>query len=154
MSSTPIVIATPPPPPEGQLQDYSVDQLAGAVVLVLGAVASLLLVLWQSKCLCKVNLCYIFQCERRPPSEEEMLSLRDQAKKLKEVKDKEDKILQKEDKILKDTQALKDKNARSTDIESLIPPSGLIPPPKSPKIQINIEEDIIKDEDSKLADLT
>ena len=81
-----------------------------------------------------------------------MLSLRDQAKKLKEVKDKEDKILQKEDKILKDTQALKDKNARSTDIESLIPP--LIPPPKSPKIQINIEEDIIKDEDSKLADLT
>jgi len=34
---------------EGQLQDYSVDQLAGAIVLVLGAVASLLLVVWQSK---------------------------------------------------------------------------------------------------------
>ena len=33
----------------GQLQDYSVDQAAGAVVLVLGAVASLLLVIWQSK---------------------------------------------------------------------------------------------------------
>ena len=54
----------------GQLQDYSVDQAAGAVVLVLGAVASLLLVVWQSKCHCKVNLCYIFQCERRPPNEE------------------------------------------------------------------------------------
>ena len=73
---------------EGQLQDYSVDQLAGAVVLVLGAVASLLLVLWQSKCLCKVNLCYIFQCERRPPSEEEMEGLKEQREKLKEKKDK------------------------------------------------------------------
>tara|TARA_R110000751_G_scaffold44238_1_gene101351 strand:+ start:1392 stop:1802 length:411 start_codon:yes stop_codon:yes gene_type:complete len=90
--SAPIVIS-PPPPPEGQLQDYSVDQLAGAVVLVLGAVASLLLVLWQSKCLCKVNLCYIFQCERRPPSEEEMIGLKQQAKELadKAKKDKEDK---------------------------------------------------------------
>ena len=67
----------------GQLQDYSVDQAAGAIVLVLGAVASLLLVIWQSKCHCKMNLCYIFQCERRPPSEEEMKGLKDQAKKLK-----------------------------------------------------------------------
>ena len=72
---------------EGQLQDYSVDQLAGAIVLVLGAVASLLLVLWQSKCLCKVNLCYIFQCERRPPSEEEMEGLKEQREKLKNKKE-------------------------------------------------------------------
>ena len=131
MSATPIVISQPPPP-EGQLQDYSVDQLAGAVVLVLGAVASLLLVLWQSKCLCKVNLCYIFQCERRPPSEEEMMSLRDQAKKLKDEKEakdradtqaKQNKILKKEDKILKGEKKIE------RDIESLIPP-------KSPKIEI------------------
>tara|TARA_R110002020_G_scaffold81229_1_gene202041 strand:+ start:370 stop:732 length:363 start_codon:yes stop_codon:yes gene_type:complete len=67
----------------GKLQNYSVDQAAGAVVLVLGAVASLLLVIWQSKCHCKMNLCYIFQCERRPPSEEEMKGLKDQAEKLK-----------------------------------------------------------------------
>ncbi len=71
---------------EGQLQDYSVDQAAGAIVLVLGAVASLLLVIWQSKCHCKMNLCYIFQCERRPPSEEEMENLKDQAQKLKDKK--------------------------------------------------------------------
>ena len=98
--STPIVISAPPPPPEGQLQDFSVDQAAGAVVLVLGAVASLLLVLWQSKCLCKVNLCYIFQCERRPPSEDEMVSLKDQAKKLKEKQDKEKQDKEKEDETL------------------------------------------------------
>ena len=67
----------------GQLQNYSVDQAAGAVVLVLGAVASLLLVIWQSRCFCSVNLCYIFRCERRPPNEEEMKGLKDQAAKLK-----------------------------------------------------------------------
>tara|TARA_R110000822_G_scaffold31173_2_gene90248 strand:+ start:1425 stop:1748 length:324 start_codon:yes stop_codon:yes gene_type:complete len=74
----------------GQLQDYSVDQAAGAVVLVLGAVASLLLVVWQSKCHCKVNLCYLFQCERRPPNEEELKGLKDKAKELAE-KAKKDK---------------------------------------------------------------
>tara|TARA_R110000822_G_scaffold266621_2_gene390393 strand:- start:127 stop:486 length:360 start_codon:yes stop_codon:yes gene_type:complete len=67
----------------GQLQNYSVDQAAGAIVLVLGAVASLLLVIWQSKCHCKMNLCYLFQCERRPPSEEEMQGLKQQSEKLK-----------------------------------------------------------------------
>jgi len=75
---------------EGQLQNYSVDQAAGAVVLVLGAVASLLLVIWQSRCHCKMNLCYIFQCERRPPSEEEMDGLKEQAEKLKDKKNKKD----------------------------------------------------------------
>ncbi len=73
---------------EGNLQDYSVDQAAGAVVLVLGAVASLLLVIWQSRCHCKMNLCYIFQCERRPPSEDEMDGLKEQAEKLKDKKNK------------------------------------------------------------------
>tara|TARA_R110000823_G_scaffold53231_2_gene131365 strand:- start:625 stop:999 length:375 start_codon:yes stop_codon:yes gene_type:complete len=88
---------------EGRLQDFSVDQAAGAVVLVLGAVASLLLVIWQSKCHCKMNLCWIFQCERRPPSEEEMKTLKDQVndKKQDMILKKEDKILDKEDKILK-----------------------------------------------------
>ena len=57
---------------EGKLQNYSVDQVAGAFVLCMGAIASLLLVVWQSKCHCKCNLCYLFQCERRPPSEDEM----------------------------------------------------------------------------------
>ena len=69
----------------GQLQDYSVDQAAGAIVLVLGAIAGLLQVIWMSKCHCKVNLCYLFRCERRPPSEEEMKSLK---KKANELKDK------------------------------------------------------------------
>lgn len=70
-----------------QIERMSVDQAAGAFVMVAGAIGSLLLVIWQSKCHCKVNLCYIFSCERRPATEEEMKSLKDQAKELKEKKD-------------------------------------------------------------------
>ena len=79
---------------EGQLQDYSVDQAAGAIVLVLGAIAGLLQVIWLSKCHCKVNLCYIFRCERRPPTEEEMKTLKakvNQEKDKKELKKQDDK---------------------------------------------------------------
>mgnify|MGYP006908243707 CR=1 FL=1 len=83
-----------------QIDKMSVDQAAGAFVMVAGAIGSLLLVIWQSKCHCKVNLCYIFSCERRPPNEEEMKSLKDQAKKLKDMKKKEEKILDKEEEIL------------------------------------------------------
>tara|TARA_R110000772_G_scaffold11572_4_gene36105 strand:- start:10460 stop:10795 length:336 start_codon:yes stop_codon:yes gene_type:complete len=105
---------------EGRLQNFSVDQAAGAVVLVLGAVASLLLVIWQSKCHCKMNLCYIFQCERRPPSEEEMKNLQDQ---IQEKKDKN-----KQDKIDKDEK----KNTQEHPIfnpepEPLVPPPALNP---------------------------
>ncbi len=56
----------------GQLQDFTIDQLAGALALSLGAVGTLLLVIWQSRCLCRCRLgcsdkCYIFDCERAPP---------------------------------------------------------------------------------------
>jgi hypothetical protein len=66
-----------------EVDPMSIDQLAGAVVLFLGSVGSLLLVVWQSKCHCKVNLCYIFQCERRPPNEEEMKTLAEETKTLR-----------------------------------------------------------------------
>jgi len=83
--------------PNIEIDKMSVDQFAGAVVLILGAIGSLLLVIWQSKCHCKVNLCYLFQCERRPPNEDEMKSLKDQSKKLKEKKNE---LTKKEDEIL------------------------------------------------------
>ena len=114
---------------EGQLQNYSVDQLGGFVVMVAGAIGSLLLVVWQSKCHCKMNLCYIFQCERRPPSEEEMKGLQDQFKKSQkkedEILDKEGEILDKEDEILEKGQS-KDmpKEKIIIDEESLIPKEG------------------------------
>jgi len=55
-----------------EVDKMSIDQLAGAVVLVLGAVGSLLLVIWQSRCACRCRIgcsdnCYIFDCSREPP---------------------------------------------------------------------------------------
>ncbi len=56
----------------GRLQDFTIDQLAGALALSLGAVGTLLLVIWQSRCACRCRLglsdkCYIFDCSREPP---------------------------------------------------------------------------------------
>ena len=100
---------------EGQLQNYSVDQVAGAFVLCMGAIASLLLVVWQSKCHCKCNLCYIFQCERRPPSEDEMAGLKDQMKKRQEKNEKkEDEILEKEEEILDEVLVIQDQKLTAT----------------------------------------
>ena len=84
----------------GKLQDFTIDQAAGALALGLGAIGTLLLVIWQSRCLCKCRLgfsdsCYIFSCERAPPP------LETDEEKQNEILKKEDKILKKEDKILK-----------------------------------------------------
>tara|TARA_R110001632_G_scaffold166629_3_gene285063 strand:+ start:397 stop:765 length:369 start_codon:yes stop_codon:yes gene_type:complete len=115
---------------EGQLQDYSVDQLGGFVVMVAGAIGSLLLVVWQSKCHCKMNLCYIFQCERRPPSEEEMKGLKDQLKKTEKKTDKkENEILEKEKEILEKEEAI---------LEEVIIPNDS---PK-PNIKLKTTEDL------------
>ena len=103
----------------GTLQNYSVDQVAGAVVLVLGAIAGLLQVIWMSKCHCRVNCCYFFQCERRPPTEEEMKTL------AQGIKDKKDAKKEANTKALKETKSAED--------ETLVPP-------KSPKITADIND--------------
>ena len=59
-----------------EIDSMSIDQLAGAVVLVLGAVGSLLLVIWQSRCMCRCRIgcsdkCYLFDCSREPPPTDE-----------------------------------------------------------------------------------
>jgi len=126
----------------GQLQDYSVDQAAGAIVLVLGAVASLLLVIWQSKCHCKMNLCYLFQCERRPPNEDEMKGLQAQAKDLKDKANKNDKkqnkIINKEDDILEKEDILLKEMVKSVDLE--VGDETLVPTPKKIK-EVNLQND-------------
>ena len=110
------------------VEPMSVDQLAGAFVMIAGAIGSLLLVIWQSKCHCKMNLCYIFSCERRPPNEEEMKGLKDQAKKqsekLKKMTKKENEIIEKEDEILDEVESQKKLNrTNSITITELQPES-------------------------------
>ena len=55
------------------VQPATIDQMAGAVALTLGALGSLLLVIWQSRCLCRCRIgisdtCYLFDCSREPPT--------------------------------------------------------------------------------------
>ena len=55
-----------------KLEPMSIDQLAGSFVLIMGAIGSLLLVIWQSRCECDMNLCYIIRCHRKPPPDEKI----------------------------------------------------------------------------------
>ena len=71
-----------------EIEPMSIDQLAGSIVLFLGAIGSLLLVIWQSRCLCKCRIgcsdnCYIFDCSREPPPIDD-----DEEKKKKDKKKK------------------------------------------------------------------
>ena len=56
----------------GKLQNFTIDQFAGALALTLGSIGGLLMVIWKSRCSCKVRLglsdkCYLFDCSREPP---------------------------------------------------------------------------------------
>ena len=100
-----------------QLQSFTIDQAAGAFALALGALGSLLLVVWQSRCLCKCRVglsdeCYIFDCSREPPVTEE-----DAESKDKDSKDSKNK---------KNSKNKKDKNKdKDKDLEDLIPPKPI-----------------------------
>jgi len=56
---------------EFRIEPATVDQAAAALALLLGAVGSLLLIVWQSRCLCRCRIgcsdtCYLFDCTREP----------------------------------------------------------------------------------------
>ncbi len=53
----------------GRLQDFTIDQLAGSLALVLGSFGGLLMIIWKSRCK-KINCCYLLQCERQVPSDD------------------------------------------------------------------------------------
>jgi len=57
---------------QGHLQDFTIDQFAGAAALILGSIGGLLMIIWKSRCVCRCRLglsdkCYIFDCSREPP---------------------------------------------------------------------------------------
>ena len=54
------------------LQSFNINELAGATGLILGALGGLLAVIWKSRCHCKMNLCFLCQCERKPPPDKEV----------------------------------------------------------------------------------
>tara|TARA_R100001594_G_scaffold150635_1_gene212948 strand:- start:291 stop:662 length:372 start_codon:yes stop_codon:yes gene_type:complete len=75
----------------GQLQDFTIDQFAGATALILGSFGGLLMIIWKSRCACKVRLgmtdnCVCFECSRTPPPDDDDSD--DDGKDPKKVKDK------------------------------------------------------------------
>ena len=55
-----------------RIEPTTIDQAAATLALLLGAVGSLLLIVWQSRCLCRCRIgisdtCYCFDCTREPP---------------------------------------------------------------------------------------
>jgi hypothetical protein len=51
----------------GILQAFNINELAGATGLILGAVGGILAIIFKSRCYCRLNLCYLCYCERKPP---------------------------------------------------------------------------------------
>ena len=76
-----------------QISPMTIDQLAGSFVLIMGAIGTLLLVIWQSRCECDMNLCYIIRCHRKPPPDEEIKKDKKKDKKKKGGVDGEEEAL-------------------------------------------------------------
>tara|TARA_R110000824_G_scaffold90499_2_gene220977 strand:+ start:264 stop:596 length:333 start_codon:yes stop_codon:yes gene_type:complete len=49
------------------LQQFNINELAGATGLILGALGGILAIIFKSRCYCRLNLCYLCFCERKPP---------------------------------------------------------------------------------------
>lgn len=79
-------------PALGNMEDFTIDQFAGATALILGSVGGLLMIIWKSRCACRCRIgcsdrCYLFDCERAPPPDDDS----DDEKSKKDSKDKKDK---------------------------------------------------------------
>jgi len=86
----------------GRLQDFTIDQLAGASALVLGSIGGLLMIIWKSRCACRMRVgctdkCYIFDCERAPPPDDKDSDDEDTNKKDKKDNKKDKKKDKKKD---------------------------------------------------------
>jgi len=80
----------------GRMEDFTIDQFAGATALILGSVGGLLMIIWKSRCACRCRIgcsdkCYIFDCERSPPPDNNNDSDNEDAKKSPTKKNKPEK---------------------------------------------------------------
>lgn len=54
----------------GKMENFTIDQFAGSMALILGSIGGLLMIVWKSRCKCSMNCCYLFRCSREPPPDE------------------------------------------------------------------------------------
>jgi len=86
------------------MEEFNINELAGATGLILGAISGILVVIFKSRCYCKFrigcsdkfNIC---MCERKPPPDP---NDSDDEK----TDNKQDKILKKENKILEEEEEI------------------------------------------------
>ena len=75
----------------GQLADFTIDQLAGSMALVLGSVGGLCLILFKSRC-SSITICWgLWSCNRKVMTEEE-LEKAEKDKKEAEKKKEDEKV--------------------------------------------------------------
>ena len=86
------------------MENFTIDQLAGATALILGSVGGLLMIIWKSRCACRCRIgcsdkCYIFDCERSPPPVEDDKDSDDEEDTNKKVVKKKEQLDEKKEKI-------------------------------------------------------
>ena len=74
----------------GELANYTIDQVAGALALTLGSVGGLCLILFKSRC-STITLCWgLWSCNRKVMTEEELEKAEKDKKDAELLKKKED----------------------------------------------------------------
>lgn len=73
---------------EGILQQFNINELAGSVGLMLGALGGILAIIFKSRCYCRLNLCRLCFCERKPPPDIEQPDSDEEIVPPKDLKDK------------------------------------------------------------------
>jgi hypothetical protein len=81
------------------MEQFNINELAGATGLILGAVSGILVVIFKSRCFCKFRIgfsddCSLCMCERKPPPDttnndtDDDDAKKDEKKKLNKTKSK------------------------------------------------------------------
>ena len=104
----------------GILQQFNINELAGATGLILGALGGILAIIFKSRCYCRLNLCYLCYCERKPPpdsnvddSDDDDSPKKKKDKKEKEEKEKKEKEEKEKEKKKKNLNQIKIKQKRN-----------------------------------------
>jgi len=95
------------------MEQFNINELAGATGLILGAVSGILVVVFKSRCYCKFRVgfndnCSICMCERKPPpdnieesdDEKDKKDKKDEKKPIKQTIDRNSHELQPEPEVL------------------------------------------------------